>query len=191
MKTENVSAIVLAGGYSRRMGKNKVELRLGGQTLLEIQVRKLRRLGFDDIMISGYDNAPEGTRAIEDIYQQKGPLGGVHACLKAAKKPACLVMSVDVPLFPEEWIEKLAEAHEGGATVLSYHGEIEPLLAVYDADLAQRAEELILAEERAVRRLANNPKVKKVEFTGDEQQLLNCNTTEEFEKAAALYQSGC
>ncbi len=190
MKIENVSGIILAGGDSRRMGTDKAELKLGDQTLAEIQVLKLRQLGIDDIMISGYDRPVEGTRAVSDIYSGKGPIGGIHACMKAARKPACLVVSVDAPLFPAEWLEKLVEEHEGGATVLSYNGEIEPLLAVYDTNLAQRAEELILKEERAVRRMANNKAVKKVEYTGDVQLLLNCNTPEDFEKAAALYQSG-
>ena len=91
MKIENVSGVVLAGGRNKRMGENKAELKLGDQTLLEIQVQKLKNLGIDDIMISGYETSLEGTRTVEDIYAGKGPLGGVQACLKVAKKPACLV----------------------------------------------------------------------------------------------------
>ena len=127
-----------------------------------------------------------GTRTIADIYPHKGPLSGIHACLKAARRDACLVISVDVPLFPDEWLEKLIRIHTGPATVLCHDGKLEPLLAVYDTVLARRAEELLLAGERSVRRLAERSERKELEFTGDPDLLLNCNTPEEFKKAEAL-----
>ena len=187
MKPENISGIVLAGGFSRRMGTDKAELTLGGLTLLELQIRKLRQIGITDIMVSGYGKLIEGTRTIEDIYPHKGPMSGIHACLKAAKKTACLVLSVDAPLVSEETLKALVEAHEGPATVLSHDGMIEPLIAVYDAALAPRAEEKIQNDDFAVRKMAANPEVKKVEYTGDPELLLNCNTPEDFEKAKALW----
>ena len=188
MKAENISGIVLAGGFSRRMGTDKAELTLGGLTLLELQVRKLRQIGITDIMVSGYGKPMEGTRAIEDIYPHKGPMSGIHACLKTAKTEACLVVSVDVPLFPAEWLGKLVQAHNGPVTMLCHGNEIEPLLAVYDSDLASRAEELILSGDRSVRSLFAGLEVKKLEYTGDPDFLLNCNMPEDFEKAKTLFQ---
>ena len=187
MKAKDISGVVLAGGGNKRMGIKKAELKLGDQTLLEIQVQKLRQLGIEDIMVSGYDEAPDATRAVADVYPGKGPLGGVHACLKAAGKPACLVVSVDTPLVPAEVLASLIEAHEGDATVLAHDGMIEPLLAVYDTSLHARAEELILSESWSMRRMSANPAVKKVEYTGDMDLLLNCNTPEDFEKAKNLW----
>ena len=169
------------------MGTDKAELKLGDLTLLEIQVQKLREIGIEDIMVSGYSRPVEGTRLIGDIYPHRGPMSGIHACLKAAKNPACLVVSVDVPLFPKEWLEKLIKDHSGPSTVLSHGDEIEPLLAVYDADLASQAEELILSGERSVRKLLNDAELKKLEYTGDPDLLLNCNTPEDFRKAASRY----
>ena len=187
MKIENMSAAVLAGGFSKRMGANKADLKLGDQTLLEIAIQKFQKLGITDIMVSGYGKPVDGTRAVADIYSGKGPLGGVHACLKAAEKPACLVISADCPLIPEDTLKALAEAHEGPATVLKCGDQIEPLIAVYDAALHARAEELIQKDDWSVRRMANNPEVKKVEYTGDPELLLNCNTPEDFEKAKTLW----
>ena len=86
MKMTDVSGVVLAGGRNKRMGANKAEMKLGDQTLLEIQVQKLKNLGIDDIMVSGYQSDLEGTRTVEDIYTGNGPLGGVHACLKAYRQ---------------------------------------------------------------------------------------------------------
>ena len=188
MTVTDVSGVVLAGGFSRRMGTDKAELTLGGVTLLEIQVRKLRQIGITDIMVSGCRKSMEGTRAIEDIYPHKGPMSGIHACLKAAKSEACLFVSVDVPLFPAEWLERLIRTHEGAVTMLSHGDEIEPLLAVYDTALAPRAEDLILSGDRSVRSLFTGSKVSRMEYTGDPDFLLNCNTPKDFEKAKMLYQ---
>ena len=188
MKAENRSGIVLAGGFSKRMGTDKAELKLGGLTLLELQIRKLRQIGIADIMVSGCRKPMEGTRAIEDIYPHKGPMSGIHACLKMAKTKACLVVSVDVPLFPAEWLGKLVQAHDGPVTMLSHGDEMEPLLAVYDTALAPRAEDLILSGDRSVRSLFTGSKVSRMEYTGDPDFLLNCNTPKDFEKAKMLYQ---
>ena len=187
MRAADISGIVLAGGFSRRMGTDKAELKLGELTLLELQVRKLRKIGIPDIMVSGCRKPVEGTRAIEDIYPHKGPMSGIHACLKTAKTEACLVVSVDVPLFPAEWLGKLVQAHNGPVTMLCHGNEIEPLLAVYDSDLASRAEELILSGDWSVRSLFAGSKVNRLEYTGDPDFLLNCNTPEDFEKAKTLY----
>ena len=187
MNANDISAVVLAGGGSKRMGINKAELKLGDQTLLEIQVQKLKELGIEDIMVSGCNKAIDGTRAVADVYPGKGPLGGVHASLKAAKKPACLVVSVDTPLVPAQVLKTLVEAHEGDATVLAHDGLVEPLLAVYDSSLHERAETLILSDSWSMRRMSGNPAVKRVEYTGDRDLLLNCNTPEDFEKAKTLW----
>ena len=187
MRAADISGIVLAGGFSRRMGTDKAELKLGELTLLELQVRKLRKIGIPDIMVSVCRKPVEGTRAIEDIYPHKGPMSGIHACLKAAKSEACLVVSVDVPLFPAEWLARLIQAHDGPVTMLCHGNEIEPLLAVYDSDLASRAEELILSGDWSVRSLFAGSKVNRLEYTGDPDFLLNCNTPEDFEKAKTLY----
>ena len=96
------SGVVLAGGMSSRMGRSKPELLLRGKTLLQWQVEKLRRLGIADILISGSRCFwLPGTRTVPDILPQRGPLGGLHACLDQAENSRCVVLGVDTPLVPE------------------------------------------------------------------------------------------
>ena len=187
MRPESITGVVLAGGASSRMGRDKAELTLGGRTLTEIQVEKLRKLGIGDILLSGSGMAPPGVRQIPDIHPGLGPLSGIHACLQAAKAPACLVLSVDVPLFPAEALGELIAAHTAGITVLACGGEIEPLIAVYDSSLAPRAEELLLSDSRKVRSLMRGVPVRELPFTGSPDALLNCNTPEDFARAEALW----
>lgn len=139
------SAVILAGGKSSRMGSCKAELPWGGKTLVEHQVNKIMALGIGDIMVSGYSRPVDGTRYVPDIYPEKGPLGGIHACLCAANKAACFVISVDTPLFSPDEMKLLMEAHLAGdspITVAGHCGTLEPLIGVYDCDLSDAAESI-------------------------------------------------
>ena len=177
-----LSGIVLAGGLSRRMGQNKAELRLNGKTFLELQVDKLRALGIEDVMLSGTDcPSLPGTRAIPDEYTGRGPLGGLHACLKAARNPVCLVVSVDVPLVPSATLAQLCRTHTGGITVLR-HGDLEePLIGVYDRAVAVNIAALLETGRGAVRTLRETVLWNCFDYLGPEELLINCNTPEDYD----------
>lgn len=177
--------MILAGGKSSRMGRNKAELLLDGKTFLQWQVDKLRDMGIGDILISGPMEPLPGTRAIPDIFPDRGPLGGLHACLAAAENTCCLVITVDVPLIPGETLSALLTAHSEGeedVTLLSVDEGIEPLLAVYDKDLSGTIAELICDRSRPVRDLLKEVKTCVVPYSGPAEAILNCNTAEEYEK---------
>ena len=187
MKIQEVSGIILAGGQSSRMGRDKALLTLGGRSLAEIQADKLRSLGLDDIMLSGSGHSVPGVRTVPDEQPGQGPLGGLQACLRAARRPACLVLSVDVPLLPAELLAELIGAHTGGVTALRRGDAVEPLIAVYDSSLYETCGELLQTGRRAVRGLLERCSVRDFVFTGDELLLLNCNTPEDFERVKAQW----
>ena len=120
-----VSAILLAGGRSSRMGRDKAGLPFQGMTLLEWQVQKLQGLGIKDIMLSGPRREAPGVRVVPDEFPGRGPLSGLHACMKAASYPDCLVLSVDVPLVPLPALTELVRVHRatGGKVTLLRHGD--------------------------------------------------------------------
>lgn len=189
---ERFSGIVLAGGHSSRMGQDKAALLLRGKSLLELQIEKLREIGAGDIMLSGKggQNIP-GVRAIPDILPDRGPLGGIHACLKAAEHPRCLVVAVDIPLLPPSVLSKLCCAHRGGITVLR-HGEAwEPLIAVYDRSVADDIGALILEGGAPVGALRKRVAWSEFPYRGPEEFLLNCNTVETFRQAEEFYTRTC
>ena len=190
MTSDKISAAVLAGGFSSRMGRDKAALRLGEKTLIELQTEKLKLLGVSDIMLSGWTAVLPGTRLIPDIYPHCGPLSGLHACLKAAEHGACLIVSVDLPLIPRDTLSELIKVHSGGITALRHGERLEPLAAVYSCELFRTAEELLLSEKRAAMRLLDRCKVRELLYTGDESLLVNCNTPEDFERIEARWKAG-
>ncbi len=136
---ERYSMVVLAGGRSSRMGTDKADLCLDGRSFLELQIEKGRALGIEDIQVSGYRGARCPIPVTEDRLPGRGPLGGLESCLRRARWQKCLVLSVDVPLVPAAELERLLEtaACATAPVTILRHGESEqPLIAVYDRELA-------------------------------------------------------
>lgn len=184
--------IILAGGKSSRMGRDKAGLCIKGRTLLQIQTEKLREAGAAEILISGTCSPLPGTQAVPDVWPDRGPLGGLHACLAAAKEPVCLVLSVDVPLLPEEVLRELIKAHAQNscrATLLSHGGKAEPLIAVYDSGLAAHIGTILQGDRYAVWRLLDDIRWGVLDWDGDDRFLLNCNTPEDYERLCRLAES--
>lgn len=184
-----VSAILLAGGKSSRMGRDKAALPFRGMTLLEWQLQRLWSLGVEDIMLSGLCREMTGIRVVPDEFPGRGPLSGLHACMKAAAYPDCLVLSVDVPLVPLPALAELVRVHRetGGKVTLLRHGDKwEPLMGVYQSELFRDAERILQEKNTAVRRLLDETGFQVVDWPHDEGLFLNCNTPEDYERLCQL-----
>ena len=107
----NFSAVILAGGKSSRMGRDKAWLEVGGQTLLARQIGVMRELGAAEIFISGRadaDYSAFGCRVLPDKLPDAGPLAGIERALDAAQAPLLLVLAVDLPEMSAELLRRLA-----------------------------------------------------------------------------------
>lgn len=185
-RNAGVSAAVLAGGFSTRMGHDKASLPFGGVTLLEHQVHKLRTLGIEDIMISGCEQRLSETRFVPDVYPHKGPLSGIHACLEAAAHGSVLFLCVDTPLVPIKTLQTLLDTHCGGVTLLQHGEQTEPLIGVYEKRLAPICAEILQTETTKVWQLIRQVLLTTVVFTDDPMLLTNCNTPAEYESIFRL-----
>lgn len=175
-----VTAVILAGGKSSRMGRDKAEMKIHGKTFLEIQLEKLKHIGIEEILISrkGF---------VEDIYPECGPLGGMHASFHKASCPNCLVISVDVPLVSEKHLEQLIASHleshvDATITKNPKNGKIEPLIGVYRSSLWKDIDVILQGEDYAVFKLLKKVKYSEFPYAGDTEDLLNCNCMEEVQR---------
>ena len=129
------SAVILAGGKSSRMGRDKARLELGGQTLLARQIGLARKTGAVEIFISSRADADYttfGCRVLPDKFPNAGPLAGIERALDAAKSPLLLVLAVDLPEMNERFLQRLAaDCLETRGAVPKLAGQIEPLAAFY------------------------------------------------------------
>nr|WP_255424372.1 molybdenum cofactor guanylyltransferase [Acidipila sp. EB88] len=151
----------MAGGQSSRMGRDKSQLLLGGVTLLEHGVRRLRALGFAAAVAGLRAGAlpPFGTPVVADAFEECGPLGGMEAALRSlASLPAqpVLFVAVDLPLLPAALLEQLwqrALCTGALATVPYLVGRPQPLCAVYHSSLAAGFAEALAREDRKIMRV--------------------------------------
>ncbi len=185
MKT--VSGILLNGGKSTRMGRDKAALDYDGVSFLQHQINKLRRIGIQDIVIAGGQRAEDGTSFVPDPFPDCGPLGGIAAGLSAIKNPSALVLAVDTPLVPEDFLQTLIERHTKGITVASFGGKLEPLIGLYDKSLAELCAKTLRAGRHSVRSLFSETEITTVDYSGDPGLLLNCNTPYDYEVLINLF----
>ena len=180
------SLLLLAGGKSTRMGKNKAELVYEGKTFLEIMLEKVRKLGIEKYYISGYESSREDVQTIWDHYENRGPLGGLHAGMKAMDTPYCLVLPVDAPKLPQEILEALLLHHENRQNehvLIWEHGvRQEPLIAVYPVAVAQTIEGLIREQPAPVFRCLSIWGYDCFRMELQEEQILNVNTPEAYRR---------
>src|ERR1700704_3068714 len=96
---DNVTAFVLAGGKSSRMGQDKAFLQLGGRTLLD-RALDLAKNAVDGVFIVGSaEKFASLGPVVEDIYPGHGPLGGIHAALTRTSTDLNLIIAVDLPFL--------------------------------------------------------------------------------------------
>lgn len=129
------SAVILAGGKSSRMGRDKARLQVDGRTLLARQIQLVRATGAREIFISGRadaDYAEFGCLVLRDEWPDAGPLAGIAAALEATSEPLLLVLAVDMPHLKGECLHRLlARCTETTGAIPRVNGQIEPLAAIY------------------------------------------------------------
>ena len=185
-RKQQYSLLLLAGGKSARMGKNKAELLYEGKTFLELMLDKARQLGIEKFYISGYDSPREDVQTVWDLYEDRGPLGGLHAGMKVMDTPYCLVLPVDAPKLPQEILEALLLRHESRQkehVLIWEHGvRQEPLIAVYPVAMADTIEELIRERSAPVFRALDAWGYDRYRLEMEEEQIINVNTPEAYRR---------
>jgi molybdenum cofactor guanylyltransferase len=129
---------VLAGGFSRRMGRDKATLGCAGEPLWRRQCRVLRDAGAARIAIVRRADQPvldERLPRVCDAFAGAGPLAGLHAALLAADAPWLAVLAVDMPRIEAAWFRRLqARCRPGVGAVARHDDGCEPLAAIYPCE---------------------------------------------------------
>lgn len=187
MLEEPATAIVLAGGRSRRMGADKRFLPLVEGTLLERVVAALQPL-VGEVVIGAND--PElgrtlGLRTVPDRVPGEGPLMALSSSLAATTSDRNLLVACDLPDIPPALVRALLDAALSAEAVIPVdaQGLPEPLLAVYRRRLLPDAERLLASGERSLRSLFESRRTTYVELARfGLDRLPNLNTREDYER---------
>jgi molybdopterin-guanine dinucleotide biosynthesis protein A len=188
------TAVILAGGESRRMRRDKLALRFGKQTLLESAVDRFSRC-FDTVWVSVADPekyAGVPARRIVDIYPGCGPIGGLHAALVNTGDEGVFLVAADMPFADPEAAKRIVEL-TGDCDIsltVDRRSRYEPLFAFYRKTVSKQVEAVILSGDYKIAALA--PKVRtRIVTAGElgglwtEKLLLNINYPEDYERLVA------
>ncbi len=129
-----LTGIVLAGGLSTRMGRDKATLPWGAADLLNTVLAALAPVCGRLVVVSNVPRtiALSGVTVVPDQYPGCGPLGGIHAGLLAAGEGYCFVAACDMPYVRGDAAAYMAVAAAGYDAAVPYvDGHYSPLHAVY------------------------------------------------------------
>src|SRR6266545_4998317 len=134
-----ISAVLLAGGESRRMGKDKATLLFHGTPLWQTQLELLRQLEPTEIFVSARTDPvwrPADVQFVADNSPSRGPLSGLAASLAKMCTKHLLALAIDMPFMTEKYLRFLCGQIEPGCGVLpKIDNRAEPLAAIYPREV--------------------------------------------------------
>ena len=149
----DVAAFILAGGKSTRMGTDKAFVALDGRTLLARALDLARSVTHDVRIVGETAKFAAFAPTVEDVFSGCGPLGGIHAALRASQAELNLILAVDVPFVPPALLPFLitrARSSTTMVTVARAGGGWQPLCAVYRREFAEVAETALQNGKRKI-----------------------------------------
>ena len=190
-----LTAVILAGGKSRRLGTDKALLRFQGKTLLAATVERLRPLCQEVIVVtnSPQAHAHPAARLVGDLFPGKGSLGGIYSGIVAATTKHCLAVACDMPFLSTGLVAYMAGLVAPFDVVIPRRGgNLEPLHAIYSQACAPYMRGLLDSGNLKIIDFFPQVRVRYVEedevAAWDPQYLsfFNVNPPQDLEKAVSL-----
>ena len=188
------AGVILAGGRSSRMGREKPLLDVGGRPIIERVVAAVGPCVGETVVVT---NRPDlygflGLRLLEDIQHGRGPLAGMLTALRGVSCDAALVVAGDYPFLDAVTLARIVREDPGeGVVVPEIDGQLQPLCALYAAATAKTIEKSLADGELMVHSLiARLPRrvLTQEEFGGPaaSRTFLNINTPDDLKLAEKL-----
>ena len=174
-----ISAVLLAGGESRRMGSDKATLLFRRKPLWQIQLELLRKLNPAEIFVSARTDPawrPACVQFVADDPPSRGPLSGLAASLARTRNAHLLALAIDMPFMTEEFLRRLCEQIKVGVGIVpKIDNRAEPLAAIYPreatVDFGNALTGADFSLQTLVRRLITAGRVREMSVTAQERKL--------------------
>ena len=156
LKKNNITGIILAGGKSSRMGRDKGFMHWQGKPFINHVIDALKPLVNTIIIVSDhvqYDGL--GDKRIKDVFPETGPLSGLYSGLLQTDTDVNLVLSCDIPLISSEILTNLLKTYikDQNAVVCKTNTRVMPLVALYNKNCKNTCKHLLDFNERRMMRL--------------------------------------
>ena len=180
----NISAVLLAGGESRRMGKDKATLLFRGKPLWQIQLELLRKLEPTEIFVSARTDLPwrpGNVHFVADDPPSRGPLSGLAAALARMRAKHLLALAIDMPFMTEKYLRFLCGQIEPRRGVIAkIDDRFEPLAAIYPREALANVQKALSGKDFSLQTVTNRlvaaGKLRVISVTSQERKFfLNMN----------------
>jgi molybdenum cofactor guanylyltransferase len=190
-----VTGVILAGGKSRRMGRDKAFLPFGKGVLIERVIEVVRAVTDELLLIT---NTPEqyqrfGLPMVSDVIPEAGSLGGIYTGLVHAKTPYSLALACDMPFVKPAFSRFLCDiAGEADVIIPKNAEDFQPLCTVYAQACREPIRQRIEAGRLKITGFFDQVRVRVIEgevlarYDPHDVMFFNANTPEEYERARRL-----
>jgi len=186
---QDIGVMIIAGGRSSRMGKDKRFLSLGDCSLLELTLQKTAQESFAEAYICGECDIVAGMAELGQKYGMEilpdsrkgaGPLSGLRSGLAHLRADYAFALSCDMPLFSYEAIKPLLKEAGGAQAVIPVvNGRKQPLAGLYHRSLLPKIEEALNRGENKIGFIIEQAAHRLVELP-DSDAFFNVNTPADF-----------
>ncbi len=188
----SISAVLLAGGESGRMGKDKARILFRDRPLWQHQLNLLRKLKPEKIFVSARTDPawrPMDVEFVPDAQPSRGPLSGIAAALSRTTTDHLFVLGIDMPFMSADYLRDLCQKITPNCGVVPLIGNrAEPLAAIYprnaDVDLVDALSGDNFSLQPLVARLVAAGKLKAIEVSKEDEALFrNLNEPSDLESS--------
>jgi molybdopterin-guanine dinucleotide biosynthesis protein A len=193
-----MTSIILAGGKSLRLGRNKSLENIGGKSLTRWVIDRLAILSTEIIIATAHGeeipcSSDVRVKTVADIHTGKGPLAGIHSGLTASSNSRAIVVSCDTPFLSISLLEYMTKiCSEFDVVVPRIKEKVEPLCAVYSKNCIAPIGELLKQDELKIIELFPMVTVRYIEeaeidrFDPEHLSFFNINSQADLDRARSL-----
>jgi molybdenum cofactor guanylyltransferase len=184
--------VLLAGGESRRMGRDKATLLFRGEPLWQIQLELLRKLEPTEIFVSARIDPvwrPAGVQFVADDPPSRGPMSGLAASLAKLSAKHLLALAIDMPFITEKYLTFLCSQIERGRGVIAkIDDRFEPMAAIYPQEALANFQRALSGTDFSLQTVAGGlaaaGKLRVIRVTDDEKKFfVNLNELADVQSA--------
>lgn len=197
-----MTSIILAGGKSSRLGRNKALQIIDGKSLIQRVIDRLGMLSTEIIIVTARGEAIPSHSTVEiktvaDIYPEKGPLVGIYSGLASSSSSRAVAVGCDTPFLSVSLLEYMAQIYSVYDVVVPrIKSKLEPLCAVYSRNCSGPIQKLLEQNELRIDKLFGMVKVKYIEedeinrFDPEHLSFFNINSEADLDRARKLAAEG-
>ncbi len=180
-----LNALILAGGKSQRMGKDKSQINYHGTAQKDHLIAITEKFVKKSYLSIRQDQESESDNCIKDAFAGLGPYGAILSAFKQQPDSAWLVLACDLPYLDEEAIEHIIKHRDPTKLATAFHNPEtdfpDPLFTIWEPKAYMPMLQFLAQGYSCPRKVLINSDIEEIDL-GDKKWLVNVNTPEDFEK---------